>query len=58
MLRRASLDDLEQSSCNLAPTISHRIVPIQNEDHLQQMLIRRENAEKTTEVIKEENESP
>lgn len=58
MLRRASLDDLEQSSCQLHPTIQHRIVPVQNEDHLKQMLLRRETMEKTTEIIKELDESP
>lgn len=54
MLRRASLDDLEQSSCQLCPTIQHRIVLVQNEDHEKQMLLRREAIEKTTEVISEE----
>jgi 5'-nucleotidase len=57
MLRRASLDDLEQSSCQLAPTIQHRIVKVQNEDHLKQMLLRREAMEKTTEVIAEADEN-
>lgn len=57
MLRRASLDDLEQSSCQLAPTIQHRIVKVQNDDHLQQMILRREAMEKTTEVIKEMDET-
>lgn len=32
MLRRASLDDLEQISCQLAPTTEHRIIRIQNEE--------------------------
>lgn len=57
MLRRASLDDLEQSSCQLNPTIQHRIVLVQNEDHLKQMLLRREAMEKTTEVINEMDEN-
>jgi 5'-nucleotidase len=57
MLRRASLDDLEQSSCQLAPTIQHRIVLVQNEDHLKQMLMRREAMEKTTEIINEMDEN-
>lgn len=57
MLRRASLDDLEQSSCLLAPTIQHRIVKVQNEDHMKQMLLRREAMEKTTEVINEMDEN-
>jgi 5'-nucleotidase len=53
MLRRASLDDLEQSSCQLSPTIQHRIVLVQNEEHEKQMLLRREAIEKTNEVINE-----
>lgn len=57
MLRRASLDDLEHSSCQLCPTIQHRIVLVQNEDHLKQMLLRREAMEKTTEVINELDEN-
>ncbi|KAH8274633.1 hypothetical protein KR026_008794 [Drosophila bipectinata] len=32
MLRRASLDDLEQSTCELAPQLEHRIIMIQNEE--------------------------
>lgn len=31
-MRRASLDDLEQNSCQLAPTIQHRIIVVQNQD--------------------------
>lgn len=57
MLRRASLDDLEQASCLLSPTISHRIVLVQNEDHVKQMLLRREAIEMTTEVINEMDEN-
>lgn len=57
MLRRASLDEMEQSSCHLAPTIQHRIVRVQNEDHLRQLILRRENMEKNTEVIKEMDEN-
>lgn len=57
MLRRASLDDLEQSSCNLAPAIQHRIVRIQNEEHLQQLILRREAIEKTTQPITEVDET-
>jgi len=40
----------------LAPTIQHRIVQVQNEDHLRQMILRKEAMEKTTEVIDEEND--
>jgi 5'-nucleotidase len=57
MLRRASLDDLEQSSCVLAPTIQHRIVKVQNEEHLRQMILRREAMEATKEVIAETDEN-
>lgn len=32
MLRRTSLDDLEQASCQLAPKIQHRIIRILNEE--------------------------
>ncbi|XP_034650773.1 mannosylglucosyl-3-phosphoglycerate phosphatase isoform X1 [Drosophila subobscura] len=42
MLRRASLDDLEQSSCELAPQLEHRIVMIQNEEHHRQLLYKKE----------------
>lgn len=56
MLRRASLDDLEQNSCQLAPTIQHRIVLVQNEDHLKQMILRREAMQVATEAIAEMNE--
>lgn len=57
MLRRASLDDLEQSSCQLCPTIQHRIVLVQNEDHLKQMILRREAMERNTEIITEMDEN-
>ncbi|EDW08845.2 uncharacterized protein Dmoj_GI19339, isoform B [Drosophila mojavensis] len=42
MLRRASLDDLEQSTCDLAPQIEHRIIMIQNEEHHRQLLYKKE----------------
>ncbi|XP_068147223.1 mannosylglucosyl-3-phosphoglycerate phosphatase isoform X1 [Drosophila tropicalis] len=42
MLRRASLDDLEQSTCDLAPQLEHRIVMIQNEEHHRQLLFKKE----------------
>jgi 5'-nucleotidase len=32
MYRRASLDDLELESCQLAPSIQHRIIKIESED--------------------------
>ncbi|XP_050073138.1 trifunctional nucleotide phosphoesterase protein YfkN [Anopheles maculipalpis] len=55
LLRRASLDDLEQSSCQLAPAIQRRIIAIQNEDHIREMILRRETIEKNY-VIKETDE--
>lgn len=57
MLRRASLDDLEQSSCQLAPTLQDRIVRVQNEDHLKQLILRREAMDLTSEPIKEVDEN-
>lgn len=57
MLRRASLDDLEQSSCILCPTIQHRIVKVQNEDHLRQMIMRREAMDATKQAIAETDET-
>lgn len=32
LTRRASLDDLEQESCQLTPKIDHRIIIINNEE--------------------------
>lgn len=48
---------MEQSSCILAPTIQHRIVKVQNDDHLRQMILRRETMEATKEVIAEIDEN-
>ncbi|XP_062137033.1 mannosylglucosyl-3-phosphoglycerate phosphatase isoform X2 [Drosophila sulfurigaster albostrigata] len=42
MLRRASLDDLEQSTCDLAPQVEHRIIMIQNEEHHRQLVYKKE----------------
>uniref|UniRef100_A0A182MFE6 receptor protein serine/threonine kinase n=1 Tax=Anopheles culicifacies TaxID=139723 RepID=A0A182MFE6_9DIPT len=53
--RRASLDDLEQTSCQLAPTTQHRIIVVQNEDHIREMILRRETIEQNF-VIKETDE--
>ncbi|XP_053673374.1 snake venom 5'-nucleotidase [Anopheles nili] len=55
LLRRASLDDLEHNSCQLAPAIQHRIIAVQNNDHMQEMILRRETIEKNC-VIKETDE--
>lgn len=56
--RRASLEDLEQESCQLAPAIHHRIVQLQNNDHLQQLLQKKIILETNRSVIKEDDESP
>ncbi|XP_059616059.1 snake venom 5'-nucleotidase isoform X1 [Phlebotomus argentipes] len=55
LLRRTSMDDLEQASCQLAPEIQHRIISAQNSEHVQELLRRRETQEKNT-VIKEVDE--
>lgn len=55
LMRRASLDDLEQNSCLLAPSIQHRIVVVQNQDHIHEMILRRETMEANS-VIKETDE--
>lgn len=57
-MRRASLDDLEQTSCNLSPVVEHRIIQIQNEEHLHQLLLRRETMEKTTVIAEIDETSP
>lgn len=56
MLRRASLDDLEQVSCQLAPTVQHRIIEIKNEEHLKQLLLRRETVVKNSVIAEAEDE--
>ncbi|XP_037941290.1 snake venom 5'-nucleotidase-like [Teleopsis dalmanni] len=56
MLRRASLDDLEQASCQLAPKIQHRIIRIQNEEHYQQLLMRKETSIKNATITEAEDE--
>lgn len=55
LLRRASLDDLEQSSCQLSPSIQHRIVVVQNQEHIHEMILRRETMEANS-IIKETDE--
>ncbi|XP_075168500.1 snake venom 5'-nucleotidase isoform X3 [Haematobia irritans] len=56
MLRRASLDDLEQASCQLAPKIQHRIIRIQNEEHYNQLLMKKETSIKNTTITEAEDE--
>ncbi|XP_026333731.1 snake venom 5'-nucleotidase-like isoform X2 [Hyposmocoma kahamanoa] len=52
LTRRASLDDLEQQSCELAPKIENRIVILDKPEKLQQLLADRARWESDT-VIKE-----
>ncbi|XP_067629887.1 mannosylglucosyl-3-phosphoglycerate phosphatase-like [Eurosta solidaginis] len=52
MSRRASLDDLEQSSCELAPTIQQRIIRILDEEHHKQLTMKQETSIANS-VIKE-----
>lgn len=56
--RRASIEDLEQESCQLAPTVQHRIVTLQNDDHLQQLLQKKVILETNRSVIAEVDEPP
>ncbi|TMW42778.1 hypothetical protein DOY81_012142 [Sarcophaga bullata] len=56
MLRRASLDDLEQASCQLAPKIQHRIIRIQNEEHYNQLLMKKETSIKNSTITEAEDE--
>lgn len=56
LCRRASLEDMEQVSCQLAPTLQHRIVAARNEEHIQQLLRKRETLDNTT-VIAEVDEN-
>lgn len=55
--RRASLDDLEQESCQLAPIVHHRIVILRNDEHLQQLLQKKIILETNRSVIAEDDES-
>lgn len=56
LCRRASLEDLEQVSCQLAPTVQNRIVAARNEEHINQLLRKRETLDNTT-VIAEVDEN-
>lgn len=47
---------MEQVSCQLAPTLQHRIVAARNEEHIQQLLRKRETLDNTT-VIAEVDEN-
>uniref|UniRef100_A0A1A9X3Q6 5'-Nucleotidase C-terminal domain-containing protein n=1 Tax=Glossina brevipalpis TaxID=37001 RepID=A0A1A9X3Q6_9MUSC len=56
MLRRASLDDLEQASCQLAPKIQHRIIRILNQEHYNQLLMKKETSIKNEIITEVEDE--
>lgn len=58
LLRRASLDDLEQESCLLAPTVQHRIVAIQSAEQFQQILRRRETMGNNTVITEDDEHTP
>ncbi|CAH1162955.1 unnamed protein product [Phaedon cochleariae] len=45
LTRRASLDDLEQESCQLTPRIDHRIVVISSEEKRQELVFQRQRIE-------------
>ncbi|XP_055319481.1 mannosylglucosyl-3-phosphoglycerate phosphatase isoform X3 [Sitodiplosis mosellana] len=55
--RRASLEDLEQESCQLAPATHHRIIQLQNEEHLQLLLQKKAILETNRSVITEDDET-
>lgn len=56
MLRRASLDDLEQASCELAPIVQQRIIQIQDEDHYKHLLLKSEYFMKNSVITETEEE--
>lgn len=56
LCRRASLEDLEQVSCQLAPTVQHRIIAAQSEQHIDQLIRKRETTDNTT-IIAEVDEN-
>ncbi|KAJ6649497.1 Trifunctional nucleotide phosphoesterase protein YfkN [Pseudolycoriella hygida] len=56
LCRRASLEDLEQVSCQLAPTIQHRIIVVESDEYTEQ-LIRKRQTMANTDVIKEDDEN-
>ncbi|KAL1512707.1 hypothetical protein ABEB36_002253 [Hypothenemus hampei] len=55
LTRRASLDDLEQESCQLIPKIDHRIIVITNEEKYQELILQRKRFEQDS-VIEEVDE--
>ncbi|KAJ3649294.1 hypothetical protein Zmor_021046 [Zophobas morio] len=55
LTRRASLDDLEQESCQLTPKIDHRIVLISSEEKKQELILQRQRIEQDS-IIEEVDE--
>nr|XP_023022486.1 uncharacterized protein LOC111510780 [Leptinotarsa decemlineata] len=55
LTRRASLDDLEQESCQLTPKIDHRIIVITNEEKRHELLLQRQRIEQDS-IIEEVDE--
>ncbi|XP_011186253.1 mannosylglucosyl-3-phosphoglycerate phosphatase isoform X3 [Zeugodacus cucurbitae] len=56
MLRRASLEDLEQASCELAPTVQQRVIQIQDEEHYKHLLLKSESFMKNSVITETEEE--
>ncbi|CAD7014715.1 uncharacterized protein LOC101459616 isoform X1 [Ceratitis capitata] len=56
MFRRASLDDLEQASCDLAPAVQQRIIKIQDEEHFHHLLMKSEAFTKNSVITETEEE--
>ncbi|XP_019868565.2 mannosylglucosyl-3-phosphoglycerate phosphatase isoform X1 [Aethina tumida] len=55
LTRRASLDDLEQESCQLTPKIDHRIIIITSEDKYNELVLQRQRIEQDS-IIEEVDE--
>ncbi|KAF7278511.1 mannosylglucosyl-3-phosphoglycerate phosphatase isoform X2 [Rhynchophorus ferrugineus] len=55
LTRRASLDDLEQETCQLIPKIDHRIIVINSEEKYQELALQRQRYEQDS-VIEEVDE--
>ncbi|XP_050300775.1 trifunctional nucleotide phosphoesterase protein YfkN isoform X2 [Anthonomus grandis grandis] len=55
LTRRASLDDLEQESCQLIPKIDHRIMVINSEEKYQELMLQRQRFEQDS-IIEEVDE--
>jgi 5'-nucleotidase len=55
LTRRASLDDLEQESCQLTPKIDHRIIVVNNEEKRHELILQRQRIEQDS-IIEEVDE--